>query len=326
MIHSPENHSPRIDCSTNVFSFIHATVALILLHLKSIAKSIPRWMWIAFVFGSGLLPNGLANHASAQDAKTEIEFDRYFHDKTLRFELFLNGCTAESKTTLHRIVEEPIWSGNTKQLVFPFPYGDSGVRVYDAESNMLIYSFGFDTLFKEYSTTKEAKSGTWRTFPISIRIPKPKSKFRIEFQMRRRDLTWQTVWQQEMKPSSNQIRRETPQLGDTVIEIQKTGAPHDRYDLVFVAEGYSASEHEKFKMDLERMVQFMFEQEPYRKLRARFNIHAIHRPSVESGIDQPDKRIYRNTALNASFGALGMDRYLLAEDEHLLHQVAAQVP
>ena len=255
-----------------------------------------------------------------------IRYEDYFHDDSLRFELFLFGNKNELKVVPGRVVQEPIWPGPRSQLVFPFPYGKNAIRVYDQATDKLIYSFGFDTLYSEYATTPPAAQGTLKTFPISVRIPKPKSRFRIEFLSRRKDNLWETIWSEQMKPSDKNIRREAVDFGDSVFELQKTGEPKDRLDLVFLAEGYSVSEKEKFQADAQRMTQYMFEHEPFRRHRGKFNVSAIFRPSSESGVDEPDQRRYRNTALGASFNTLEIDRYLLTDQGHRLREYAGQVP
>jgi hypothetical protein len=259
-------------------------------------------------------------------AQEQVDFDTYFQDQSFRFEFFLFGCKSEIKVVQGAVVQEPSWPGPRKQLVFPFPYGKNAVRVYDQASGKLIYSYGFDTLLSEYATTPPAAQGKWRSFPISVRIPKPKARFRIEILERRKDNSWATLWSEEIKTSDKSILRESVQHGDTVFELHKTGEPKDRLDLVFLAEGYTASQQEKFQADAQRMTQFMFEHEPFRKHRGKMNVSGVFRASWESGVDEPDKRLYRNSVLNASFNSLGIDRYLLTEDGHGLRRYAAQVP
>jgi hypothetical protein len=255
-----------------------------------------------------------------------IRYEDYFQDETLRFELFLFGNKSELKVVPGRVVQEPLWPGPRTHLLFPFPYGKNAIRVYDQASDKLIYSFGFDTLYSEYATTPPAAQGKLKTFPISVRIPKPKSRFRIEFLSRRKDNLWETIWSEQMKPSDKNIRRETVDFGDSIFELQKTGDPKDRLDLVFLAEGYTVSEKEKFQADAQRMTQYMFEHEPFRRHRSKFNVSALFRPSSESGVDEPDQRRYRNTALGASFNTLEIDRYLLTDQGHMLREYAGQVP
>ncbi|MFN9606655.1 MAG: peptidase M64 N-terminal domain-containing protein, partial [Planctomycetota bacterium] len=146
--------------------------------------------------GLGMVSLGVCQEPSGSpEAIERVDFDTYFTDKALRFELLQFGSQAESKTVLHRIVEEPNWPGNRKQPLFPFPYGRCSLQVYDQASGQLIYSFGFDTLYNEYATTKPAADGKWRSFPFSVRIPKPKSRFRVELAIRRSDHTWDKVWE-----------------------------------------------------------------------------------------------------------------------------------
>jgi hypothetical protein len=93
-----------------------------------------------------------------------------------------------------------------------------------------------------------------------------------------------------------------------------------------LAEGYTASEQAKFKSDLERMTAFLFSVEPYRSLKDRFNIRGVFRPSAEQGMDEPRQGVYRKTVLNASFNAFDLDRYMLIEEDHRMHEIAGQVP
>ncbi len=93
-----------------------------------------------------------------------------------------------------------------------------------------------------------------------------------------------------------------------------------------MAEGYTAGDKDKFKADVGRMTEFLFSIEPYRALKDRFNVRAVFRPSPEKGMDEPRQRAYRKTVLNASFNAFDLDRYMLIEEDHRMHEIAGQVP
>jgi hypothetical protein len=43
-------------------------------------------------------------------------------------------------------------------------------------------------------------------------------------------------------------------------------------------------------------------------------------------MDEPRQRAYRKTVLNASFNAFDLDRYMLIEEDHRMHEIAGQVP
>lgn len=285
-----------------------------------------RFLLIALAIVRSDLPAAAQSTETIDATSMTPDLDTYFTEQALRFEMFQVGHKERLDIIPVGLFEEPSWPGNRKQLVFPFPYGKHAVRVHDHASGLLIYSFGFDTLFCEYATTPAAARGENRAFPISVRIPKPKSRFRITIDQRQRDNSWTTLWEQTMKPTDASVRRESVDHGDSIFPIQSTGSPQERLDIVFLSEGYTEQDKEKFQRDAQRMTDFLFEHEPYRRSRERINVNAVFRPSRESGTDEPGQRRYRNTTLHSSFNTLGIDRYLLTEDVHTMHRIAAQVP
>jgi len=106
----------------------------------------------------------------------------------------------------------------------------------------------------------------------------------------------------------------------------KNGDPHKCVDLVFLAEGYTADEKEKFTADVNRFIGYLFEVEPYKSRKNKFNIYGVLRPSVESAMDEPRQGVFKKTVLNASFNAFNLDRYMLTEENKRIREIAAQVP
>ncbi len=255
-----------------------------------------------------------------------VSFEDYFQDKALRLELYQCGDARELVTTLQNVAVEPCWPESPQNLLTPFPYGKFLVKVWDAASNRLIYSKGFDTLFAEYATTKPAMLGNKRVFQTTTRIPLPKAAVKVTIERRNGDNSLSIVLTEQLDPSDIRIRHESPGRLDKPFDVQIQGAAHNCLDLVFLAEGYSSSEEGKFRNDVQKMADFLFSAAPYNASRDRFNVRGVFRASEESGADQPHKGIFRNTALNSSFNTLGIDRYLLVEDNHRMHQMAACVP
>lgn len=62
------------------------------------------------------------------------------------------------------------------------------------------------------------------------------------------------------------------------------GPAENRIDLVFLGDGYTMEEQGKFFRDIRRLVKEMFEDVTYASFRPLFNVHAVFRPSRESGI------------------------------------------
>jgi hypothetical protein len=281
-------------------------------------ETMPRRLTVfALVFGAAALS------AAAQDA---VPFDSYFQDKALRLDLCQTGDAKEEVVTLGQIYQEDVWPENPAHLIDPFNYGRYAVKLYDIASNRLIYSRGFDTTFAEYKTTTPALEGVKRVFQRSIRIPCPKHPALFVIEARDKRHLLHPLYERAIDPADYHIIREPPAAGDWVYEALRNGDPHDTVDFVFLAEGYAAEDRDKFKADVDRFSEYLFTVEPYRSAKGRFNIRGVFRASPERGEDEPRQRVYKKTALNASFNAFDIDRYMLIEEDHRMHEMAAQVP
>ncbi len=135
-----------------------------------------------------------------------------------------------------------------------------------------------------------------------------------------------TVVTFRIDPKDDGIVRENPDRGDSVSRLIVNGDPHSHVDLVFLAEGYTSAQRSKFENDVKRFVDALFGIEPYASLQKRFNVSAVFRPSAEEGTDEPRQHVFRSTALQSSFNAFGLDRYLLTEAGHEMRRMAAEVP
>jgi len=264
--------------------------------------------------------------ALAVFASAQVPFDDFFLDQALRIDLYQVGDAKEETATIHQIYQEGIWPESKTGLIPSFDYGRYVYKLYDIASNRLIFSRGFDTMFAEYKTTSPALAGVKRVFQRSVRIPLPKRPVLFVVERRDKQHLLHPLFDQVIDPADYHIIRETPGAGDAVIEVQQTGDPHSKVDFVFIAEGYTAGDKDKFKSDLERMTAYLFSVEPYKSLKDRFNIRGVFRPSAEQAMDEPRQRLYKKTILNASFNAFDLDRYMLIEDDHRMHEIAGQVP
>ena len=263
---------------------------------------------------------------AAPPPQTQPPFDDYFLDKALRIDLYQVGDAKDETVTVHQLYEEGIWPESWSALIPLFEYGRYVYKLYDVASNRLIFSRGFDTMFAEYKTTNPALAGTKRVFQRSVRVPLPKRPVLFVVEKRDKLHLLFPLFSQVIDPADYHIIRERPASGDGIYEAQLSGDPRDKVDFVFVAEGYATEDKDKFKADVDRMAAFLFTVEPYKSFKDRFNIRAVFRPSPERGMDEPRQRGYKKTVLNASFNAFDLDRYMLIEDDHKMHEIAGQVP
>lgn len=81
-----------------------------------------------------------------------------------------------------------------------------------------------------------------------------------------------------------------------------SGATDARLDLVFFAEGYRADERAKFDDDVAAVLDHLDGLDPWGAYRGLLNVWAVFVPSAESGIDQPDVALDRDSAFACNYG------------------------
>jgi hypothetical protein len=71
---------------------------------------------------------------------------------------------------------------------------------------------------------------------------------------------------------------------DEVVKLVESGSPSNRIDIVFMGDGYRASERDRHFDDMRRLTDDMFSSTTFNAHLPLFNIWAVFRESVESGI------------------------------------------
>jgi hypothetical protein len=66
--------------------------------------------------------------------------------------------------------------------------------------------------------------------------------------------------------------------------------------------------------------------EPYASYADHIATRGVHLPSADSGADEPNRGLYRTTAVGMTFNSLGSERYMLTENNRELRDIAANVP
>lgn len=255
----------------------------------------------------------------------QSEFDKHFTKKSLRIDFALSGNSQFQAAAIQQLREEPIWGGPVKNLIDKFNYGGYYVNLYDKANNELIYSRGFNTLFEEWRSTEQAKTET-QSWTNSISIPYPKTTVVVEITARdKEDMQFHPLLKMDIDPASIFIDRGKLKE-NKVTQIQYKGEPNEKVDLVFIAEGYTASEQDKFVADARKFSETLFQTPPYTTQRENFNIWAVNLVSEDSGTDVSGKGIYKNTALNSGYYTFGVDRYLTTQDMKSIRDAVWNVP
>jgi hypothetical protein len=260
-------------------------------------------------------------------SQQNINFEDYFVDKTMRLDYYHIGDANEEIVTIDHIYQYGIWAGSRKNLIDKFNNGSYYAKIYNLENGKLIFSKGFDSYFREYKSTDKAQNGIKRTYHETVLLPSPKSKF--IFSLERRDALnmLYSFYSDTIDPASIDILQlEFQDPAVEVFKVKVNGDPHNKVDIVMLAEGYTMEEKDKFKSDADRVATEFYQKEPFKSSASNFNFYAVFKPSTESGIDEPRAGIYKQTALSVTYNSLNSERYVLTEDNKSMRDMAAHVP
>ncbi len=254
----------------------------------------------------------------------QVNFDEYFLPKTLRLDYIHAGNSTSESINLEQLKEEPFWSGNPKNLLDPFGYGGYRLSVFDSASRKMIYSTSFATLFLEWQSTEEAKLVN-RSFYETVTFPFPKKTVLVEIYHKDKKNKMLKVFDYYVNPTNYFIKKEKPKKAEFA-KVLYSGLPEKKLDIVFLPEGYTKEEMEKFHKDVNKFTTYLFNYEPYKELKEKINVWSVDAISEESGTDIPGENIWKNTALNSSFYTFGTERYLTTFDVKSFRDYAANVP
>ena len=262
-----------------------------------------------FVF---LLAIGLSLLSNAQS----ISYEQYSHDEgSLRMDVFQCGNSDSSHYVFERF---------KVNLIDPFNFGTNRVKVIDAQTNTLIYSRGYNTLFSEWQTTDEARAME-RCYEESVSVPLPLHEVYVILENRNHDGEFEEVFSRLYEP--NEMFNTTEQrYVFPVHDVLVNGTPESKVDIVILPEGYTADEMAQFEQHCQELVNVFSQNEPFASHLSDFNFRAVLAPSEESGIDIPALHTWVRTILNAHFYTFYIDRYCTTRNYFSVKDVAANAP
>lgn len=253
-------------------------------------------------------------------------FEQRFTGQTLRFDYHHAGRAGEEHVAPAGLRLEGAWPGSRTQLVDDSQLGKYLFEVADAASGELYYSRGFCSIFGEWETTGEAKQ-QWRAFEESQRFPEPRQPVELRLRKRANDGSFSApLFVQRIDPASRFVDR-APLRGGAQLESVHLGAePARALDLLVLAEGYTAAEQPKFAADAKRLSKALLATEPLSSRADDISVRALFVPSPQSGIRDPRRGVWSESAFGASFNAFDSDRYVLTYRDRELREIAAQAP
>ncbi len=245
---------------------------------------------------------------------------------TMRLDYYHTGDATHEIFSVDRVVIEPLpWPGNLRKNIDNTNLGKYFFEVFDAQSNRLLYSRGFSSIFGEWETTDEAKT-MYRTFSESLRFPAPQSPVKIVLKKRDAENNFQEIWTTQIDPKGMFVDSSKPPSPGPLITIEKNGQPADRVDFLILGDGYTAAERGKFIRDANRLTEILFSVSPFKEHRKDFNVWALCPPAAESGISRPSTGVHHRSPIGATYDAFGSERYILTFDNRAFRDAASFAP
>lgn len=255
---------------------------------------------------------------------SQINFDEYFFDKTLRIDYYHTGNDTLEIYSIDELFVEPFWAGSKVNLLDTFNYGKYKFIVKDESSGREIYSRTYSTLFSEWLTTDESKKTT-KSFSETIIFPFPKKNVVVEFYSRDKKNILHKKFEFRIDPSDYFIKKERS-LSFPTRQIIYNGDSDKKVDIVIIPDGYTIEDSSKFLTDCKRFSDYLFNSSPFKENKEKFNIFAVLAWSKEAGTDIPAENTWRKTIANSSFYTFDVERYLMITDNKTLRSLASNAP
>ncbi|MEK6303453.1 MAG: IgA Peptidase M64 [Acidobacteriota bacterium] len=244
----------------------------------------------------------------------------------MRVDYYHTGNASQEMFSLDRVAVEPLaWPGNPQKNIDDTNLGKYSFEVHDRNTNRVVYSRGFASIYGEWETTDEARNMN-RTFHESLRFPAPASPVQVVLKKRDANNAFREVWSTIVDPKDMFVDISKPASPGPLIEIQKSGDPAVKVDFLILGDGYTAGERGKFEKHARRLVELLFATSPYKEHRKSFNVWALCPAAEESGISRPSTGVHRASPLGASYDAFGSERYVLTYENRALRSVAQFAP
>lgn len=252
-------------------------------------------------------------------------FNDFFTDNTLRIDYTFAGNKQEQHIAVDQLNAIPKWYGKRQHLSELPVEGNGQITVRTHSTGKVIYRNSFSTLFQEWLSYDESKSIS-RSFENVFLVPMPKDTVEVTLELRDNRRQVMASLTHQVVPTDILIRHIGEKDVTPYITLQQAADTNRCIHLAFIAEGYTKDEMATFIKDADTAVEAMFEHEPFKSMRDRFNIIAVEAPSAESGTSEPAKGIWKNTALHSHFDTFYSDRYLTTLHLKDLHNWLAGTP
>ena len=274
-------------------------------------------------------------------------FEEWFDDRTLRLDYVFAGDASRQELYVDQLSQLPRWFGRRTRLAELPLAGNGQITVRAHRSQQVIYRHAFSTLFQEWLATDEAKH-VRRSFENVFLVPFPRDTVDVTVELFDFHSCVQASMTHTVSPTDILISHKgegtkTPHAGMTnaargdgqrrtrgfqtpYVTLQQAADTTRCIHIAYVPEGYTEEQMFSFLDHCRIAMEALFRHEPFKAMRARFNIIALLAPSVDSGVSEPGNGLWLNTALDSHFDTFYSQRYLTTLHLKRLHDLLAGTP
>ncbi|WP_338844445.1 M64 family metallopeptidase [Massilia sp. W12] len=105
--------------------------------------------------------------------------------------------------------------------------------------------------------------------------------------------------------------------------VYESGPAAGRMDYVFIGDGYTAAEMSKWRSDAKKIIDGFLADPLFAANKGKINVRRVDVVSNQSGVDEIDKGIYKDTALDGEFGCYNIERLLCVNNSKTINTVAS---
>lgn len=269
--------------------------------------------------------NAYAQNKCNNSPTANVCFNEFFCDSTLRLDYIFSGNKEKQQIAIDKYNVMPRWYGKHNNLDILPVEGNGQIIVRCHNTQQVIYTNSFSTLFQEWLTYDEAEKCT-KAFENVFLIPMPRDTVDVTINLRnnRREITTSLV--HTIAPEDILIRKIGFSKVTPYQTLQQAADTSKCINIAFLAEGYKTEEMPTFINDATIAMNALFEHEPFKKYQSKFNIVAVKSASEDSGTSEPSVGLWKNTAVGSHFSTFYSERYLTTLNIKKLHDLLAGVP
>lgn len=252
-------------------------------------------------------------------------FETLFRDSTLRLDYIYAGTAEDQAIYLSGMKASKGWYGKRINMDRLPLQGNGTVTVTDISGKDTLYRHSFSTLFQEWQSTEEA-TRVAKSFENVLLIPMPKAPVQVTVELQNMHNGRKACLKHTIDPGDRLIRIHGPQETMPYTYLRRAGDSREKIDVVFVPEGYTAGEMDRFRRDCEESIASILRHKAFADREDRFNFIALEAPSTHSGVSIPKDRDWKCTALGSHFDTFYSERYLTTPNIRALYDLLDGIP